>query len=136
MFKDATPIETPKHSFKNFDEARRWAKEHIVGTYKNEHTGEDMTISNIAIGKYLSQKASEKSINLNLHLSTLMQLPKLIKISVLRETNSDAKNSKNIKEIQRLYGFINYEGNTYLVKLTVKVLREKRNNVYSYEVVK
>jgi hypothetical protein len=35
-----------------------------------------------------------------------------------------------------LYGFINYEGNTYLVKLTVKVLREKRNNVYSYEVMK
>jgi hypothetical protein len=42
MPENTTPVETPKHGFKNFDEARRWAKEHIVGTYKNESTGEDI----------------------------------------------------------------------------------------------
>jgi hypothetical protein len=135
MFKDTTPIETLKHNFKNFDEARQWAKENIAGTYKNDHTNEDLTISNVTIGKYLSQKAVGKSVNRDAHLSVLIILPQLVKTSVLKEATADKKNSKNILEVQRLYGVISYEGNLYLVKLTVKVLREKRNNVYSYEVI-
>jgi hypothetical protein len=63
MLKDATPIETPRHRFKNFDEARKWAKENIVGTYKNENTDEDISISKRVIEKYLSKKAVKKSIS-------------------------------------------------------------------------
>jgi predicted nucleic acid binding AN1-type Zn finger protein len=135
MLESTTPIKTPKHSFKNFDEARRWAKANIVGTYKNNNTGEDMAISNVTIGKYLSQKAVEKSVNRDAHVSVLITLPQLVKTAILKEVTPDQKNSKNIREVRRLYGVVNYEENLYSVKLTVKVLREKRNNVYSYEVV-
>jgi hypothetical protein len=94
-----------------------------------------MAISNVTIGKYLSQKAVEKSVNRDAHLSALMLLPQLVKTSVLKETAPNQKNSKNILEVQRFYGATSYEKNLYPVKLTVKILRQKRNNVYSYEVI-
>jgi hypothetical protein len=68
-------------------------------------------------------------------MSALTQLPKIVKTAILGEVAPDPKSSKNIQEVQRLYRAISYEGNLYPVRLTVKVLREKRNNVYSYEVI-
>ncbi|MDR3180379.1 MAG: hypothetical protein LBT61_00420 [Prevotellaceae bacterium] len=136
MLESAIPIEAPKHSFKNFDEARQWAKENIVGTYKNNNTGEDINVSKTAIDKYLSMKAVKKSVSMNTHLSALKILPKLIQTSILKETHPDKGNDINVKEIQRLYGTISYEGQTYPVKITVKVIKRKGNNAYSYEVMK
>jgi hypothetical protein len=135
MLEGTTPIDTPKHGFKNFDEARQWAKKNIIGTYKNDNTGENLRVSNKIIGKYLSEKAVKKSVSIDAHLSALMQLPSLVKTSILKESSPDSENSRNIKEVQRFYGAINYEGKTYLVKLTVKVLVDKINNVYTYEVI-
>jgi hypothetical protein len=63
MLESTTPIEAPKHRFKNLDEARKWAKENITGTYNNKNTGEDISVSKTAIGKYLSEKAVSKSVN-------------------------------------------------------------------------
>jgi hypothetical protein len=77
-------IDTPKHDFKDIKEAREWAKENIVGTYHNENTDEDINVSKTAIEKYLSDSALSKSINKDAHLSTLIQLPKLIETSMLR----------------------------------------------------
>ncbi|MDR0711680.1 MAG: hypothetical protein LBF67_05000 [Prevotellaceae bacterium] len=134
MLEGTTPIETPKHSFKNFDQARKWAKENIVGMYKNSDTGEDIYISNGTIGKCLSQKAVEKSVSIDAHLAALMQLPKLIETAILREIKQDRDNNPQIKEIQRLYGFISYKEQTYPVKITVKVTQNKGNKAYSYEV--
>ncbi|GHT81495.1 hypothetical protein FACS189467_5660 [Bacteroidia bacterium] len=135
MLEGTTPIETPKHGFKNIKEARDWAKENIVGTYKNADTGEDMRISNLAVGKYLSEKAIKKSVSLDAHLSALKQMPNLIKTALLKESNPDKNNSVNIKEIRRLYGAINYESNVYSVKITVKVVKNEDNKAYSYEVM-
>jgi hypothetical protein len=135
MLEGTTPIDAPKHSFKNFDEARRWARENIVGTYKNEHTGEDINVSKTAIDKYLSEKAVTKSVNMDAHLSALKQLPSLIKTSILRELKQDRDDNPEIKEIQRLYGAISYEGLTHPVKITVKVTRSQGNKAYSYEVM-
>jgi hypothetical protein len=136
MLENAIPIETPKHSFKNFNEARQWAKENIVGTYKNDNTGEEINVSKKAIDKYLSKKAVKKSVNMDTHLSTLKILPKLIETSILQEIHQDKGNDVNIKEIQRLYGVVNYEGQVHSVKLTVKVIKNGSNNAYSYEVMK
>lgn len=99
MLEGTTPVETPKHSFKNFNEARRWAKANIIGTYKNDNTGKDMNISNVTIGKYLSQKAVEKSVNKDAHVSVLIMLPQLVKTAILKEVTPDQKNSKNIREV-------------------------------------
>ena len=135
MLEGTTPIDAPKHNFKNFDAARKWAKENIVGTYKNEDTGEDIYASKNSIDKYLSQKAVEKSANRDAHLSALKQLPQLIKTSIRKETEQDRANSENIKEIQRFYGAIKYEGQTYPVKITVKATKREGNKAYSYEVM-
>jgi len=124
----------PKHSFKNFDEARKWAKKNIVGIYKNIDTEEDIYIAKRAIDKYMSASAVLKSVNKDVHLSTLKQLPKLIKDSILAEAQADKANNYHIKEIQRFYGVVNYEGNPYLVKTTVKVIKNEGNKAYSYEV--
>jgi hypothetical protein len=39
MLEEIIPIKAPKHNFKNFGEARKWAKENIVGMHKNDNTG-------------------------------------------------------------------------------------------------
>ncbi|MDR1160983.1 MAG: hypothetical protein LBK45_01465 [Tannerellaceae bacterium] len=128
-------IETPKHDFKNIAEARTWAKENITGTYHNTNANEDISVSKTAIDKYLSEKAVGKSVNLDAHLSSLKQLPKLIETAVLRETKQDRGDNIDIKEIQRLYGAINYEDENYPVKITVKAYQTGNNKAYSYEVM-
>jgi len=136
MSEGTTPIDVSKHSFKNFYEARKWAKESIVNTYKNDDTEEDIYISISSIGKYLSSKAVQKSINQDIHLSVLTKLPLLVKTSMLKEVNQDIKGKNlNIKEIQRFYGIVNYEGKIYSVKITVKATKREGNKAYSYEVL-
>jgi len=128
-------IDTPKHSFKNIKEAKDWAKNNIVGTFRNNDTGEDIRISNLSVDKYLSKKAVEKSISIDAHLSALKQMPSLIKTALLKERTADKDNNIDIREIQRLYGAIRYENQTYSVKITVKVYRTEVNKAYSYEVI-
>ena len=94
MFEGINPINTPRHSFKNIKEAKTWAKGNIVGIYKNNDTGEDIRISNLSIGKYLSKKAVEQSINIDAHLSALKQMPSLIKIALLTERVADKENNE------------------------------------------
>ena len=45
MLEGTTPIDAPKHNFKNIKEARIWAKENIVGEHKNIDTGYMLIIS-------------------------------------------------------------------------------------------
>jgi hypothetical protein len=136
MPEGATAINAPKHSFKNFDEARQWAKENIVGIYRNNHIGEDITVSKTAIDKYVSASAVLKSVDKDAHLSALTKLPRLIETSILTETKQDRRNNKDIKAILRFYGAIHYQNNTYPVKITVKAYPTEINKAYSYEVSK
>ena len=136
MLEGITSIDTPKHGFKNIKEARYWAKENIVGIYRNVETGEDIRVSRKSIDKYLSESATQKSVDLNAHLSALKVLPKLIEASVLRETAKDRDSDQNVVEIQRFFGVISYENSSYPVKLTVKVTKSEGGKAYSYEVMK
>jgi hypothetical protein len=136
MIKATTIINTLKHNFKNFNEAKIWAKKHIVGTYRNEDTKNDIYIAKNAIDKYLSASAVLKSVNKDVHLSTLMVLPRLIETSVLSESQPDRDNNYHIKEIQRFYGTISYENTIFPVKITVKAIQNEGNKAYSYEVMK
>jgi len=128
-------IDTPTHSFKNIKEAKKWAKDNIIGVYKNVNTGEDICVSRTAIDKYLSESAIKKSVSVNAHLSALIQIPRLIESSVLKETKRDRVNDSNISEIRRFYGAINFENEIYPVKITVKVIKDGKNKAYSYEVM-
>ena len=135
MLEGTIAIDTPNHDFKNIKEAKEWAKSNIVGTYKNDDTGEDMRVSNLAIEKYLSKKAVEKSTSIEAHLSALKKIPSLIKTAILKERAADKDNNIDIKEIWRMYGAILFENQIYPVKITVKVYKTEINKAYSYEVI-
>ena len=47
-------------------------------------------------------------------------MPPLIKTALLKERAADKENNIDIKEIQRLYGAIRYENQTYPVKIPTK----------------
>ena len=129
-------VPAPKdHGFKNFAEARKWAKENIVGSVQQPEIGE-VNISGTAVDKYLSQKAVEKSDGKDIHLSALHVLPRIIEESIVGEIHADRDNNQNVRDIVRLYGAININGNYYRVKTTVKryINVNEKTKVYSYEV--
>ena len=122
-----------EHGFKNYAEAKTWAKEHIARTYSGEETGGkgDIRISNAAVDKYLSQSAVDKSDSKDVHLSVLKVLPDVIRESVDAEQHADykkgedgvrsAKNDINPNvTIHRLYGAVRMDGKVYRVKVTLK----------------
>lgn len=122
-----------EHGFKNYAEAKTWAKEHIARTYSGEETGGkgDIRISNAAVDKYLSQSAVDKSDSKDVHLSVLKVLPDVIRESVDAEQHADykkgedgvrsAKNGINPNvTIHRLYGAVRMDGKVYRVKVTLK----------------
>ena len=124
-----------EHGFANFNEARKWAKENIVGEYENPEIG-GVNISGKAIDKYLSEKAVSKSDNKDVHLSALKVMPSIIENSIVGEVQADRVGNTNIKDIVRLYGAIDIDGNTYRVKTTVKRYNDNavKTKAYSYEV--
>ncbi len=124
-----------EHGFKNFNEARTWAKKNIVGEYENPEIG-NVNISGTAIDKYLSEKAVSKSSSKDVHLSALKVMPSIIENSIVGEVHDDKNGSENVKDIVRLYGAIDIDGQTYRVKTTVKRYNNEneKTKAYSYEV--
>ena len=140
-----------EHGFKNYAEAKTWAKEHIARTYSSEETGGkgDIRISNAAINKYLSQSAVDKSDSKDVHLSVLKVLPEVIRESVDAEQHADykkgedgvrsAKNGINPNvTIHRLYGAVRMDGKVYRVKVTLKEDKTSKEPKvpHSYEATK
>ena len=82
MFEETAPIEAPKHSFKNFEEARQWGFKNIIGTHKNDAADEELIVSKKSIKKYISASAVLKSVGKDAHLSTLKVFPQIIKNSL------------------------------------------------------
>ena len=140
------------HGFKNYAEAKTWAKEHIARTYSGEETGGkgDIRISNVAVDKYLSQSAVDKSESKDVHLAVLKVLPDVIRESVDAEQHADFKKGEDgVRSaenginpdvtIHRLYGAVRIDGKVYRVKVTLKedTQNEKpAKKAYSYEATK
>lgn len=140
-----------EHGFKNYAEAKTWAKEHIARTYSSKETGGkgDIRISNAAVDKYLSQSAVDKSDSKDVHLSVLKVLPDVIRESVDAEQHADFKKGEdgvrsaenginpNVT-IHRLYGAVRMDGKVYRVKVTLKknTRTKETPKAYSYEATK
>ena len=140
-----------EHGFKNYAEAKTWAKEHIARTYSGEETGGkgDIRISNAAVDKYLSQSAVDKSESKDVHLAVLKVLPDVIRESVDAEQHADFKKGEdgvrsaangvnpNVT-IHRLYGAVRMDGKLYRVKVTLKENTRTKDTpkAYSYEATK
>ena len=140
-----------EHGFKNYAEAKTWAKEHIARTYSGKETGGkgDIRISNAAVDKYLSQSAVDKSDSKDVHLSVLKVLPDVIRESVDAEQHADFKKGENgVRSaenginpnvtIHRLYGAVRMDGKVYRVKVTLKknTRTKETPKAYSYEATK
>lgn len=139
------------HGFANYDEAKTWAKDHIVRTLTNEESGGKgrVKISGAAVGKYLSESAVAKSDNRDVHLAVLRVLPDVICKSIEVETTPDFKKDENgVRKagneinkdvlIHRCYGAVEIDGQVYRVKVTLKEYRDENedNKAYSYEATK
>ena len=135
MMDEATPTDAPGHCFRNFSQARKWAKQNIAGCYKNNCTGMKITISGTAIDKYLSASAVLRSASIDAHLSALRVLPRMTVSAILKESQQDRDGNRDIKAILRFYASINYQSETYPVKITVKAYPGGINKAYSYEVL-
>lgn len=126
---------TKEHGFKNFEEARNWAKQHIIGDVEQPEIG-TIHIASRSVKKYLNDSAVTKSANKDVHMSALRILPQIIENSIVGETHEDRDNDSNIRDVVRLYGCLSIDGTLYRVKTTVK--RYNRNDIsskaYSYEV--
>ena len=139
------------HGFANFNEAKEWAKSHIVRTLDNAESGGkgNVKISSTAVNKYLSESAVAKSDSKDVHLAVLKKLPEIIHDSVDVETTPDFKKDENgVRKvgneinknvlIHRCYGAVEINGNIYRVKITLKEYKDKNeaNKAYSYEATK
>ena len=140
-----------EHGFKNYAEAKTWAKEHIARTYSGKETGGkgDIRISNTAVDKYLSQSAVDKSESKDVHLAVLKVLPNVIRESVDAEQHADFKKGEdgvrsaenginpNVT-IHRLYGAVRMDGKVYRVKVTLKEDKTSKEPKvpHSYEATK
>ncbi len=140
------------HGFKDYKEAKNWAKQNIAKVYTKEETGEkgEVRISNGAIDKFLSQSAVDKSETKDVHLSVLKVLPQVLKESIDAETHPDFLKGDNGKRsaengmnkdvlVHRCYGAVDIDGNVYRVKITLKEdLRDKSfpHVTHSYEATK
>ena len=138
------------HGFKNYEEARAWAKENIARTYGNDETGGkgEIRISNTAIRKYLSESAVGKSESRDVHLAVLRVLPDVIRESVDVEQHADYLKGDDGKRggngvnpnviVHRLYGCVDIDGKQYRVKVTVKedMTASEPKIPHSYEATK
>ena len=150
---EVSVVETSlEHGFKDFSDAKEWAKSNIARTYTSEETGGkgEIRISNTAIDKFLSESSVKKSENKDVHLSVLKVLPDVIRESVDAEQHADyKKGADGIRSkdnginsdilVHRLYGAVATGDKVYRVKVTVK--EDVRNGnlarkAYSYEATK
>lgn len=146
-------VEVPRHEFKGerpISQARKWAKERIVGEYTlTDSRGDEVpySISGRAIDKYLSSSAIDKSADLGVHLSVLTKLPEVISESIEAEIHPDYfKGEDGIRRpnnghhadklIHRFYGIVNIDGENYRVKTTIIETRDNKVTTipHSFEV--
>lgn len=144
-------VEAAPHQFKNFNEAKSWAKENIARVYSDEETGGkgEIRISRNAIDKYLSQSAIHNSSSEEVHLSVLKVLPDVIREGVDAETHLDyLKGGDGVRSpefginkgvmIHRVYSAVELSGELYRVKVTLKMYDDLNTpgKPHSYEAIK
>ncbi|MCO5332839.1 MAG: N-6 DNA methylase [Pyrinomonadaceae bacterium] len=132
--KTTSIVTAARHTFTDLQDAARWAKTHITGTYRNKETGHRIIVSGNAISKYLSEKAVAQSSSMPYHLATLRVLPDLIRNAILIETHADASGNARVAEMQRYYAAVRIAGDLRRVELTVRAFKSGDTRHYSYEV--
>lgn len=105
---------------------------------KNEQTGITARITNRRAGKYVSEKAYNKSsVKPHIHAAAVINIEKLFHAAALGVSHPNHKNISGQKDpvlqMHRFYAGMRYEGHDYGVKLSVKELRQGFNVLYTVE---
>ena len=125
-----TPILESKGTFKNLNEAEKWAKEYLQGKSEiNEYTGEVISVSGRSISEMLNPKSTQK-VNEIVHLAALKSVLDFIKTGIPAETHNDTHGRGY--DVMRLYNAISINGEVYRVKSTIKRLNIG-DRFYTYE---
>lgn len=127
-----TPILESKGTFKNLNEAEKWAKENLQGESRtNIFTGEEISVGRNSINKMLSEKAHKKSSSISAHLAALQSVLDFIETGIPAETHKDTR-GRNF-DVIRLYNAIDIDGELFRVKSTVRKVRNGER-YYTYEI--
>lgn len=105
---------------------------------QNEKTGIIARITNRRVGKYVSEKAYNKSsVKPYIHAAAVVNIERLFRDASLGVSHPNHKGISEhedpIRQIHRFYTGMRYEDHVYGVKLTVKELREGFNILYTVE---
>ncbi len=128
----------PSKTFKNFAEARNWARENVISQdgYLNASLGMRIQVSSNSLQKVMSGSAASKSqAPTQDHIDLVGALPELIQGAVVYETHADRENDRNIAAIHRMVSAAQIGDRSYAVKMTVKERRLEQNEAsfYSYQ---
>lgn len=125
-----TPILESKGTFKNLNEAEKWAKENLQGkSYTNTFTGENVYIGSKSLSEVFDKKFV-KAISPDLHKAAVMSIPDFIKSGIPAEIHPDTHGRGF--DVIRLYSAIIIDSNIYRVKSTVRRVPQG-DRYYSYE---
>lgn len=125
-----TPILFSKGTFKNLEEAEKWAMQNLSGRGEtNMFTGELVTISRKSIREMLAPKFSKK-VGEEVHMSALMSVLDFIKTGIPAEVHPDTHGRGF--DVIRLYNAFSNNEKIYRVKSTIKRLKEG-DRYYTYE---
>lgn len=125
-----TPILQSKGTFKNLEEAEKWAKANLQGKeFTNQYTRENIRISGKSISEMLAEKFVKKT-NAESHKAALRSVPDFIETGIPAEVHPDYHGKGY--DIMRLYSAFEFEDELYRVKSTIKRLKEG-DRYYTYE---
>lgn len=91
----------------------------IIGTYNNADTGWRINLTGQGVDHAIS--SAKKSMNGNIHMEAVANLPRLIERAMLVESHADRK-GQGLKAVHRMYAPMQMGNDVYAVKLTVKEL--------------
>ncbi len=127
-----TPILESKGTFKNLNEAEKWATTNLQGkSAVNEFTKERISIGRKSVEKMLSEKSQNQSISISAHIAALQSVLDFIRTGIPAEIHSDVKGREF--SVMRLYNAIVIDGELYRVKSTVRKVAQG-DKYYTYEI--
>jgi hypothetical protein len=153
--KEVEIVKVGRHDFTGtgnqaIEKARKWAYDKLL----KEHTAHKgtpdefkYTIDDDSIEKFLSASSTKNSENLGVHLAVLKKLTKVIDGCIDVEIHPDYKKIGKVRKpengindpnmlIHRMYGAVNIDDVTRLVKVTMQEHRDKEGHAYDYRVTK
>jgi hypothetical protein len=109
----------------------------INKTLENKDLGIAGNISGKSLGEMISGRATKKSVSPGAHAHAIANADKLFERASIEGTEGDKNQNPAIENIHRLGSVMEYKGEIYPVKLTVKEYKDKnfKNKIYSIEAV-